>query len=218
MQANLAKFANGRGELNEPALREFLQRCVELGESSHDDVDWPTAAMRHDSWLNRRIAITVSGIGDLTKLWSMDPRSFTTLKKLSTLLQQVRGVINDCSRHLALQTEYLPALDLSDPSRGLGCEAVQLDWQKRWRKAMDFAAIRHRNLLAMSPWSVFPTGEPADSRYSDLLPLLEFTDACAFPAPPCLRDWNVNEYKHFHRRAWAVLERRDARQQFAEQV
>ena len=218
MQANLAKFANGCGELNEPALREYLQRCVELGESSHDDVDWPTAAMRHDSWLNRRIAITVSGIGDLTKLWSMDPRSFTTLKKLSTLLQQVRGVINDCSRQLALQTEYLPALDLSDPSRGSGCEVVQLDWQKRWRKALDFAAIRHRNLLAMSPWSVFPAGEPADSRYSDLLPLLEFTDACAFPAPPCLRDWNVNEYKHFHRHAWAVLERRDARQQFAEQV
>jgi hypothetical protein len=99
-----------------------------------------------------------------------------------------------------------------------GCGVVRLDWQKRWRKALDFAAIRHRNLLAMSPWSVFPTGEPADSRYSDLLPLLEFADACAFPAPPCLRGWNTNEYKHFHRHAWAVLERRDARQLFAEQV
>ncbi len=218
MQVNLAKFANGRGEFNEPALREYLQRCVELGESSHDNVDWPTAAMRHDSWLNRRIAITVSGIGDLTKLCCMDPRSFATLKKLSRLMQGVRGVINDFSRQLALQTAYLPALDLSDPSRGSGCDVVRLDWQKRWRKALDFAAIRHRNLLAMSPWSVFPTGEPADSRYSDLLPLLEFADACAFPARPCLRGWNANEYKHFHRHAWAVLERRDARQLFAEQV
>jgi len=218
MQVDLSRFANGHGELNESALREFLQRCVKLGESSHDDVDWPTASMRHDSWRNRRIAITVVGIGDLTKLWSMDPRSFTTLKKLSGVLQQVRGVINDSSRQLALQTEYLPALDSSDPSRVSGCDVVQLDWQNRWRKALRFAAIRHRNLLAMSPWSVFPAGEPADCGYSDLLPLLEFADSCAFPAPPCLRGWNVNEYKHFHRRAWAVLERRDARKLFAEQV
>ena len=218
MQVNLARFANGRGELDDLALRECLQRCVELGESSHDELDWPTAAMRHDSWLNRRIAVTVTGIGDLTKLRSMDPRSFTTLKELGDVMRQVRGAINEHSRHLALQTEYLPALEMSAPSRGLGCDVVQLDWQKRWRKALDFAAVRHRNLLAMSPWSVFPTGKSADISYSDLLPLLEYFDVCAFPETPCLRHWKPNEYKHFHRRAWAVLECKDARQLFAEQV
>jgi len=218
MHVNLPKFADARGELNARALSECLQRCVDLGESMHDEIDWPTAAMRHDSWLNRRIAISVTGIGDLAKLQSMGPGSFATLKKLSGVLQQVRGVINDHSRHLASQSECLPALDLSDPSRGLGCDVVQLDWQNRWRKALDFAAIRHRNLLAMSPWSVFPTGKAADSRYSDLLPLLDYCDVCAFPEPPCLRHWNINEYKHFHRRAWAILEKKDARQLFAEQV
>jgi hypothetical protein len=218
MQVDLASFANRRGELNNRALREWLQHLVELGETSHDDEHWPTAAMRHDSWLNRRIAITVTGIGDLVKLRCMDPRSFTTLQELSGVLQEVRGVINDYSRQLALQTEYLPALELSVPSRGPGCDTVQLDWQKRWRKALDLAATRHRNMLAISPWSVFPSDEPADGRYGDLLPLLEFADACAFPAPPCLRHWNVNDYKHFHRRAWAILEQKDARQLFAEQV
>jgi hypothetical protein len=218
IEVDLAKFANVRGALNELALREYLQRCVELGESFHDDIDWPTAAMRHDSWLNRRIAITVTGIGNLTKLRSMDPRSFTTLKELSDMLEQVRGAINDHSRQLALQKECLPALDLSDPSRGPGCDIVQLGWQKRWRKALDFAAVRHRNLLAMSPWAVFPTGTSADSSYSDLLPLLEFFDVCGFPGTPCLRHWKLNEYKDFHRRAWAVLERKDARQLFAEHV
>jgi len=218
IEINLAKFANARGALDELALREWLQRCVELGESSHDDIDWPTAAMRHDSWLNRRIAITVTGIGNLTELRSMDPRSFTTLKELSDVMRQVRGATNEHSRHLALQTEYLPALEMSAPSRGSGCDIVQLDWQQRWRKALDFAAVRHRNLLAMSPWSVFPTGNSVDSSYSDLLPLLEYFDVCAFPKPPCLRHWKLNEYKHFHRRAWAVLEQKDARQLFAEQV
>lgn len=218
MQVNLASFANSRGELNDRTLHEHLQRCVALGESLHDDVDWPTSAMRHDSWLNRRIAITVTGIGDLTELRCMDPRLFTTLKELSGVLQQVRGVVNDYSRHLALQKEHLPALDQSVPSRASGCDIAQLDWQKRWRKAVDFAAIRHRNLLAVSPWSVFPTGKSADSRYGDLLPLLEYFDVCAFPAPPCLGHWNVSEYKHFHRRAGAVLEQKDARQLFAEQV
>jgi len=70
----------------------------------------------------------------------------------------------------------------------------------------------------MSPWSVFPAAHSADSRYCDLLPLLACVDACSFPVSPCIQGWNINEFRYFHHRAWAVLEQKDAQQMIAEQV
>jgi hypothetical protein len=218
MQVNITRFVSDCGDLSVLALCECLQRCVEYGESMHDVAVWPTAAMRHDAWLNRRLAISITGIGDLAKLRGLDPRCFHVLKDLSVVLQEVRDAVNQISRQLASQTEPAPSLDLSDPSRGPSGGAVQPDWQARWQQALEFTAVRHRNLLAMSPWSVFPSEGTADSRYCDLLPLLDHVDVCSFPPSPCLQRWNINEFKYFHHRAWAVLEQKDARQLFAEQV
>jgi hypothetical protein len=184
----------------------------------HDEVSWPTAAMRHDAWLNRRLAISITGIGDLAKMRGLDPQSFVGLKDLGAVLQEIREAVNNHSRKLATEMEPVPALEMSDPSRAPSGVVGRSDWQSRWQTAMRFAAIRHRNLLAISPWSVFPSADAADSRYCDLLPLLAYADACSFPPSPCIRDWNINEFKYFHHRAWAVLEQKDAQQMIAEQV
>lgn len=211
MQVNLIDFANAAGELDAGALHAALRRCIESGEALHDQANWPTAAMRHDAWLNRRLAISVNGIGDLAARRGLDPGCFRALQNLAKVLQDVRSVVNDYSRQLAALIEPPASLQLADTGHGP-------DWQARWQKALQFAAMRHRNLLAISPWAVFPSAATADSRYSDLLPLLEYADLCAFPEPPCLQDWNVNKFKHFHHRAWAVLERKDARKLIAERI
>jgi hypothetical protein len=218
VEVDITHYTNDRGDLSVFALRECLHRCVEYGESMHDEADWPTAAMRHDAWLNRRLAISVTGIGDLAKMRGLDPQSFVGLRDLGAVLQEIREAVNTHSRKLATETEPVPSLKMSGPSRGPSDVLGQSDWQSRWQTALRFAAIRHRNLLAISPWSVFPSGDVADSRYCDLLPLLAYADVCSFPVSPCLRDWNINEFKYFHRRAWAVLEQKDAQQMIAEQV
>jgi hypothetical protein len=218
VEVDVTNYVNDRGDLSVFALRECLRRCVEYGESIHDEADWPTAAMRHDAWLNRRLAISVTGIGDLAKMRGLDPQSFVGLKDMGAVLQEIREAVNTHSRKLATETEPAPSLKMSGPSRGPSDVLGRSDWQSRWQTALRFAAIRHRNLLAISPWSVFPTTEAADSRYCDLLPLLAYADACSFPSSPCLRGWNINEFKHFHHRAWAVLEHKDAQQMIAEQV
>lgn len=218
VEVNVTHYTNDRGEVSVFALRESLRRCVEYGEALHDDAVWPTAAMRHDAWLNRRLAISVTGIGDFARQRSIDPQSFAGLEDLASVLQEIREAVNNHSRKLATDTEPAPSLTMSDPSRGPVGVAGCSDWQSRWQTALRFAAIRHRNLLAISPWSVFPSGDAADSRYCDLLPLLAYADACLFPSPPCIRDWNINEFKYFHHRAWAVLEQKDAEQMIAEQV
>ena len=70
----------------------------------------------------------------------------------------------------------------------------------------------------MSPWSLFPTATEPDPAYMNLLPLLDFADACAFPQLPQLATWNVKDFMQLYQRTCAVLERRDGAQWFAERV
>jgi hypothetical protein len=215
-QLNVVDFAGAQGEVSEFALRERLQRCIEIGDSVHDEADWPTAAMRHDSWSNRRLAICITGIGDLVKRRGADPQSLAALRGLDAVMQLIRETVDDHSRQLAAATEHAPALNIAE-AHGSGSAALAA-WRTRWQAALQFAATRHRNLLTIPPWSVFPSGESADFRYCDLLPILVYADSCTVPRLPCLQHWNVNEFKHFHQRACAILERRDSVQMIAEQV
>lgn len=218
MRINLMDYVDEHGEVSVFALRESVRRCIEYGEQVHNDTAWPNAAMRHDGWSNRRLAISIDGIGDLVRARKADPQRFTVLQALGEIFNDIRDEANQHSRRLATENEHAPSLKISESDEQASGIVELADWQAQWRAALQFTATRHRNLLALSPWSLFPAGESADSRYSDLLPLLAHADVCSFPAPPCLNAWNINEFKHFHHRAWAVLEQKDAQQMIAEQV
>ena len=218
MQIELTDYVNERGDLSVFALRESLQRCVDYGDKVHDDTAWPNAAMCHDGWLNRRLAISVNGIGDLARIRGVDPQSFAALQDLGAVLQEIRNIVNAHSRKLATEREHAPSLSIAGGGRDSAGIIGLAGWQSRWQAALQYAATRHRNLLAISPWSMFPRGESADNRYCDLLPLLAHADVCSFPVPPCIKSWNVNEFKYFHNRTWAVLAQKDAQQMIAEQV
>lgn len=218
MRINLMDYCDAAGDICAFGLRERVRRCIEYGERFHNDTDWPNASMRHDSWSNRRLAILIDGIGDLAHARRFDPRSLLALQDLGEVIADIREIANEYSRELALTKQHAPSLRIAE-SDGNASGIVELSaWQKRWQAALQFAATRHRNLLAMSPWSVFPSGLAADCRYSDLLPLLTQADVCAFGEPPSTKSWNINEFKYFHRRLWAVLQQKEAQQMIAEQV
>lgn len=216
LRLDLSRFADGSGRIDEAALERALCCCVEIGDLLHDRVVWSTACMRHDAWLNRRLGIFIDGIGDLAVLRRVDPARFGCLAALGDLLRHARSTVRERSGAVAAAAGSVPALACSDPAAALPGGDFRDGWTRRWRDAAAAAATRHRNLIVMSPWSIFPSKMPADLRYADLLPLLRFADACAFPRPPGLARWNVNEFKAFHQRAWAVLEQRDAAHSIAE--
>ena len=83
-------------------------------------------------------------------------------------------------------------------------QAIEARWQKRWAEMLATASVRHRNLLAISPWSVFPAGAPADFRFADLLPVLRYADACMLSGLPDLGHWNAGKFREFHCRASAA--------------
>jgi hypothetical protein len=218
MGIDLARFAGPGGAVDEPALKRCLETCVDVGEALHDVLAWPTADLQHDAWLNRRLAIVLSGFGDLLRIRGMAPSDHHSLRYLNQLLLWLRMNAQSRSRAIAMRTEPLPAIALSDPSHGLPHGSVRDDWRRRWHEAVRATLVRHRNLLVMSPWSLFPRGARADYDYAELLPLLRHSDACAFSRNMSIDHWNFNQFKQFHQRARAVLKQRVATSQIADRV
>ena len=213
---DLRRFADSRGLLDRAQLRSQLYRCLDAAMESHEQTDWPNPSLRHDSWLNRRQAILISGIGDLVLRRRQDPRELACLASLRDTLRWIRATLLQRSRQLALANEILPAIGQFEPARIPGSDRER--WEARWSAAINEHARISRNHIVMSPWSVFPTLIDPDPAYLNLLPLLDFADACAFPEPPQLRGWNIKDFMHLHQRTWAVLERRGDAQRFAEGV
>ena len=218
MGVDLVRFTRPGGALDEQALKRCVERCVDVGESLHDAFAWPTADVQHDAWLNRRLAIVLSGFGDLLRTSGMDPSDHDSLRYLNQVLLRLRTSAQSRSREIAMHSEPLPAIGLSDPSHGLPRGSIREDWRRRWREAVRATLVRHRNLLVISPWSLFPAGARADYEYAELLPLLRHADACAFNRNMSIRHWNFNQFKHFHQRAQAILKQRVATSQIAEHV
>jgi len=215
---DLPRFASHDGAIDEAALKRCLETCVDAGDALHDVLAWPTADIQHDAWLNRRLAITLSGFGDLLRIRGMAPSDHASLRYLNQLLLWLRLSAQSRSRALAMRTEPLPAIALSDPSHALPRGSVRDDWRRRWHEAVRATLVRHRNLLVISPWSLFPTDARADYEYAELLPLLRHSDACAFGRNMSIDHWNLSQFKQFHQRARAVLRQRVATSQIAEHV
>lgn len=218
MGIDLARFLRHDGVIDAPVLKRCLETCVDVGEALHDTLAWPTADMQHDAWLNRRLAIVFSGFGDLLRMKAMAPADHQSLRYLNQLLLWLRMNAQSRSRAIAMHAEPLPAISLSDPSHALPRGSVREDWRRRWREAVRATLVRHRNLVVISPWSLFPGDGRADYEYAELLPLLRHSDACAFNRNVSIDHWNFNQFKRFHQRARAVLKQRVATSQIAEHV
>ena len=66
--------------------------------------------------------------------------------------------------------------------------------------------MRHRNLLAISPYAVLPRRSHAHAGFTDLLPVIRQADTWAFAPAASFDGWNINQFKHFHKRARAIIQ------------
>jgi len=201
-EVDLSHFLNSNGDIRLQALEKALTECVDKGEQHHDACRWGATSLKYDSWLNRRLAVAIRGWGGVVQRRGDDPRRFRTLRELLELAEFVTATLVTRSRALAEQRGHCPALDVTDTHlAGSGPEM-----RARWRRAVDDTALRHRNLTMMSPWDVFPAGEPADLAYVDLLPLLRCANCVSFQRGVDISHWNVNEFRRFYERISAILQ------------
>lgn len=210
LELRLGDFSDGHGRLDWERLRQALRACVDVGDRILDHLEWPDAAQRSDACLNRRLAVLAGGIGDLIMEYGADPADLRTLQWADRLMMRISKTLWSRSQALAKRAGVLPALTHSDPTAASPNMARKGDWQRRWRNAVARSAVRHRNLLVMSPYAVLPSGDHDVKDFIDLLPALHHADAFSFADPVTRGCGNAEEFAAFHRRAFAVMERRNA--------
>ncbi len=199
----MAAYTGADGEISTAALESALVACVDDGDRLHDQTEWGEPLIEYDSWLNRRLAIALRGWGDIAEKRGSDPASLQTLRDMEELAEWACLILHNHSRHLAMHNNWCPALDEA------GAHVLQKKrsraWGRRWKKAIQDVAVRHRNLTTISPWDVFPRGKQADLRYADLLPLTRFADSLSFQRDVSIAHWNVNDFKGFCERVAAIV-------------
>lgn len=206
---NICRYCDRRGSVRTAELHAALRRGLAIADRLFDELQWPDRATRRDAQQNRRIVIVLQGLGDLVRLTGADPAGIDALRDLDRLVGGVHGVLLEATRRLAAERGLLPTLAGRDPGLTLADGDERRRWQRRWRDALESAAVRHRNLLALSPYAVLPRAGTAGSAYLDLLPLLAHADVLSFAGGFGFSGWSIRDYKAFHGRAAAILRRRN---------
>ena len=196
------------GTLSTTALDAALEAALLAADDLHAKYRWPNAATRHDAWLNRRVAVELVGIGDWIARRQRSLCSLSALSAVDALLGHAASQLKLVSRRMAAGNT-LPAITARNPCRQLAAGAHQAEWRERWQFAIERAGLGHRNLLCVSPWSLFEATR-ADVRAFNLVPALRHVDVCTFHRRVPIDHWNAREFIDFHRRTWAVM-RQNAR-------
>ncbi len=200
------RYCTASGELDRNQLFAALQRAVDLADLLFEQVEWPDQRQNADARANRRLAIVVSGLGDLLLRTGRSPQKLATLHWLTGLVRSIREILTTRSTQLAATQEVLPALQAASPVCGWRSGVHRDGWQQRWQIAVRAAAVRHRNLLVLSPSSVLPKTAADSAQFADLLPVLRYADAWSFACEAKMSGWSVAQYKDFHRRARATIQ------------
>ena len=202
-ELDLRRYVRGNGELRDALLEKDLRACVADGERQHDETRWDDAHQHVDSNNNRRLSVFVRGWGDLARCRDRQPHGLDTLRELEALADRICEVLIDASRAIAEECGYCPALDIA------GARVLQhgREMNARWRRAVMTNGLRHRNLLTLSPWDVFPRDEPADFRFMNLLPIVRKAHSVSMRRDVDISRWDARDFKAFHQRVSAILRR-----------
>jgi hypothetical protein len=201
---DVSHYVSCNGATDLDAIRRDIAQLIDAADALHDRVRWPSAAMQQDAWFNRRIALQLTGLAGVVERCGYNPRCHATLARLQVLVAGIREAVLERSRRLAARSETLPAIAASSPFLGMTDGPQRRSFEKRWLRAVRRSGTRHRNLLVLSPWSLFPA-KNADPAYANLLPLLALADACLFRRKCSIGSWNVNDFNKFLGRACAAL-------------
>jgi hypothetical protein len=202
----LPAFANENGEIQWDRLLPALGEGMALAERMLDVLEWPYDLQRADARLNRRLAWSLTGLGTLVVRRRCNPRDLASLNWLAAIVSRIRKTLWLHSANLARQNGALAALCDADPAHHWVDSARRDAWRRCWQAALDESAVRHRNLLVLSPYCVLTEGARATDGYTDLLPAIAYADAWSFANAPQFSDWSQRDYVGFHRRAWAVMQ------------
>ncbi len=210
LSVDLVRFADRRGRVSDRELKQALDVCIEDGDALLDELSWVCPSQAADAQKNRRLAVSLEGLGDLVVLADEDPTSLACLYRLDRLVAGIHRHLWRRSRSLAHVLGALPALTDHQPRADWRDDAHRQAWADRWHRAVQKAQVRHRNLLVLSPYTLLPRTGKSHGNFADLLPILAHADALRFSGPTRFRDWRAVDIKVFLDRLCAQVQRFNA--------
>ena len=207
----LMNFTDSVGRIDWCRLVPALTEAVQVAEQVHNHLVWSYPRQHADAHLHRRLAFSLTGLGDLVLHRGWCPGDLESLNWLHGIVRRIKKELYAASVLLARTSGALPAFARADPSIGLSAGPQRDIWRNRWRSAVQEAAVRHRNMLVLSPYSVLPAEPECKPEFIDLLPVIRHADAWSFASVAGFTGWGIVDYQRFHRRAWAVIQEHNAR-------
>lgn len=202
----VSRFCCPAGTPDWDRLRLALRRLLILVDKLIPELEWHDPRQRADASTNRRVAVCATGLGDLLLRSGRSPQALESLNWLTELVGRIQKELSAQSSKLATTSEMLPALKQSNPVCGWSAGLDRDRWHRQWEIAVQEAAVRHRNLLVLSPSSVLPKHQPDCAGFADLLPVLGIADAWSFDCDAQTRGFNLTQFRDFHRRARATIQ------------
>lgn len=207
----LINFTDSVGRIEWRRLVPALTEAVQVAEQLHNHLVWSYPRQHADAHLHRRLAFALTGLGDLILQRGWCPGELESLNWLHGVVRRIKKELYAASALLARTSGALPAFARADPSIGLSAGPQRDIWRDRWRSAVQEAAVRHRNMLVLSPYSVLPAEPGCKPEFIDLLPVIRQADAWSFAPVAGFAGWSLVDYQRFHSRAWAVIQEHNAR-------
>jgi hypothetical protein len=187
-------------------LRRLLRAALRLADNLVDQVEWATPDLAQDALVNRRLAVHVTGIGDLVDRRGLDPVAFSTVDLVVRAVGLLRRLMLRESNALARERGPFPGLEL----RGLTSTLARSFGDAQAHRLLRQAGLRHRHLLVLSPYSVFPEREARRSlpSYLHLLPALRSADTVAMHGEGVLRRLPLPVFQRLLQMTWAIARNR----------
>ena len=205
----LTGFLDGDGAIDRARLGDRLDEIVDTAEACFDAARWPTPAMQYDAWMNRRVAVCLSGHATLHECFAY------TLSALHQITGWASARLQGRSTWHASRRRPLPAILEANPSRGMPRGRLRDEWSRRWQGAVDATAVRHRNLLAMRIDALAYRSIVSGRLVIELLPLLVHADIVSRAHS---LELHGDESVVFAQRLNAALQQRHALDQIAKHV
>ena len=206
VELDLARFVNDKGHLETRLLRTVLQHGLRLADNLIDIVRWPLSSAQRDARAYRRVAISVTGIGDAAARMRLDVLQFSSLECLQQVFRFISDSLYRYSVALAREREPFPGLGAKD----MFALVPQLKLEQELSARIDSQGTRNSHILAMTPFAVIPRNcRKRDIKgYSNLLPLLKFSHVMGFRKPAFLMRMDPADLELYLRLSWAYSQSR----------
>ena len=206
LQLDVSRLADPIAGIGFRRLRPILRAGLRFADNLIDCVDWPWASLRLDAMLNRRVAVHLVGIGDLVDRLDLNPLDFKSLQLVARWLGSMKRVLIRESAALARRRGPFPGLGVNDLVRNLAPHYGLKDAERLIRQR----SLRHRHLLAISPWAIFPSAASNHPTidYCNLLPTIACADTINMYGDRKRHALPLRDYRQLMRMTWALSRNR----------